>query len=319
MGLGGGELEQASIGLSGLSRMLRFYPSLCVAVCVSFSLVMVCPHAFSQMPTNASHVSKYNGSGSFCSHTQNLTPIPSLPVSSSSVCGYFLLPLASTRIRTLPPENPRRINHDLSLPAACHLHLCLLLARAVKPAGASLMLGSPSPMPPPRSRARASSSDNDSDDGTAAAAAALAEAEAAVAVTAAVSLAGGVFGVVVLLASEWVEVGSGLAEISMRADTWGNRLLAALTQVRGGYADMKTNLQCEVEVQYEDGGVEAAKHYRFKGFLEHRFFVHAQQCFLPTLWTDAFFRLCVFLLASSAVRCETQVSGSESDRRNDCL
>ncbi|CAB1097831.1 unnamed protein product [Ectocarpus sp. CCAP 1310/34] len=44
------------------------------------------------------------------------------------------------------------------------------------------------------------------------------------------ALAGGVFGVVVLLASEWVEVGSGLAEISMRADTWGNRLLASLLQ-----------------------------------------------------------------------------------------
>ena len=44
-------------------------------------------------------------------------------------------------------------------------------------------------------------------------------------------LAEGVFGVVVLLASEWVGVGSGLAEISMRAETWGNRLLALLLQV----------------------------------------------------------------------------------------
>lgn len=74
-------------------------------------------------------------------------------------------------------------------------------------------------MPPPRSRARASL---DSGDDASAAAAAAAEVGA---------LAGGVFGVVVLLASEWVEVGSGLAEISMRADTWGNRLLALLVQV----------------------------------------------------------------------------------------
>ena len=80
-------------------------------------------------------------------------------------------------------------------------------------------------MPPPRSRARASL---DNGDGASAAAAAAAAAAAVGA------LAGGVFGVVVLLASEWVEVGSGLAEISMRADTWGNRLLALLMQVRGG-------------------------------------------------------------------------------------
>lgn len=52
------------------------------------------------------------------------------------------------------------------------------------------------------------------------------------AAAAATALAGSVFGVIVLLASEWVEVGSGLAEISMRADTWGNRLLALLIQVR---------------------------------------------------------------------------------------
>lgn len=82
-------------------------------------------------------------------------------------------------------------------------------------------------MPPPRSRARASL-DNDSGDASSAATAAAAAAAGAAAVRA---LAGGVFGVVVLLASEWVEVGSGLAEISMRADTWGNRLLASLLQV----------------------------------------------------------------------------------------
>lgn len=82
-------------------------------------------------------------------------------------------------------------------------------------------------MPPPRSRARASS---DKDDASAAAAAAVAAASATAAAVGA--LAGSIFGVVVLLASEWVEVGSGLAEISMRADTWGNRLLALLIQVR---------------------------------------------------------------------------------------
>lgn len=86
-------------------------------------------------------------------------------------------------------------------------------------------------MPPPRSRARASL-DNGDDAGAAAAAAAAATAAAAAA-AAVGALAGGVFGVVVLLASEWVEVGSGLAEISMRADTWGNRLLALLIRVRG--------------------------------------------------------------------------------------
>lgn len=59
------------------------------------------------------------------------------------------------------------------------------------------------------------------------------EAEAEAEAEAVGVLAGGVFGVVVLLASDWVEVGSGLAEISMRADTWGNRLLALLVQVRG--------------------------------------------------------------------------------------
>lgn len=89
------------------------------------------------------------------------------------------------------------------------------------------MAESPSPMPPPRSRAR-SSLDGGDDASAVAAAAAAAAAEATAAVGA---LAGGVFGVVVLLASEWVEVGSGLAEISMRADTWGNRLLALLVQV----------------------------------------------------------------------------------------
>ena len=47
-------------------------------------------------------------------------------------------------------------------------------------------------------------------------------------------LAEGIFGVVVLLASEWVGVGSGLAEISMRAETWGNRLLALLLEVCAG-------------------------------------------------------------------------------------
>ncbi|CAN0076673.1 unnamed protein product, partial [Ectocarpus sp. 12 AP-2014] len=86
----------------------------------------------------------------------------------------------------------------------------------VKPGGARLVVESPSPMPPPRSRARASL---DSESGDASSAAAVR------------ALAAGVFGVVVLLASEWVEVGSGLAEISMRADTWGNRLLASLLQV----------------------------------------------------------------------------------------
>lgn len=90
----------------------------------------------------------------------------------------------------------------------------------------SLVAESPSPIPPPRSRARASSTNEVSP----AAAAAVAEASAAAA-AAAMALAGSVFGVVVLLASEWVEVGSGLAEISMRADTWGNRLLALLIQV----------------------------------------------------------------------------------------
>lgn len=107
---------------------------------------------------------------------------------------------------------------------------CLLLrastsARTVKPGGARLVAESPSPMPPPRSRARASLDNNNGDASSAAAVAAATE-------TAAVrALAGGIFGVVVLLASEWVEVGSGLAEISMRADTWGNRLLASLLQV----------------------------------------------------------------------------------------
>lgn len=38
---------------------------------------------------------------------------------------------------------------------------------------------------------------------------------------------------VVLLASEWVEVGSGLAEISLTVDTWGQRLLAVLLEVGG--------------------------------------------------------------------------------------
>ncbi|CAM9302189.1 unnamed protein product, partial [Ectocarpus sp. 4 AP-2014] len=90
----------------------------------------------------------------------------------------------------------------------------------VKPGGARLVAESPSPMPPPRSRARASL-DNDSGDASSAAAVR--------------ALAGGVFGVVVLLASEWVEVGSGLAEISMRADTWGNRLLASLLQEDDGH------------------------------------------------------------------------------------
>ncbi|CAM9742427.1 unnamed protein product, partial [Pylaiella littoralis] len=98
----------------------------------------------------------------------------------------------------------------------------------VRPAGASLVAESPSPLPPPRSRARAISS-NDDASSAAAAAAAAAEASAAGAAMA-VTLAGSVFGVVVLLASEWVEVGSGLAEISMRADTWGNRLLASLIE-----------------------------------------------------------------------------------------
>ncbi|CAN0365764.1 unnamed protein product, partial [Ectocarpus sp. 12 AP-2014] len=101
----------------------------------------------------------------------------------------------------------------------------------VKPGGARLVAESPSPMPPPRSRARASL-DNDGGDAGSAAAAATAAAAGAAAVSA---LAGGVFGVVVLLASEWVEVGSGLAEISMRADTWGNRLLASLLQEDDGH------------------------------------------------------------------------------------
>ena len=91
-------------------------------------------------------------------------------------------------------------------------------------------------MPPPRSRARASL---DNGDGASAAAAAAAAAAAVGA------LAGGVFGVVVLLASEWVEVGSGLAEISMRADTWGNRLLALLMQVRGGEGREGAELTCD--------------------------------------------------------------------------
>lgn len=51
-------------------------------------------------------------------------------------------------------------------------------------------------------------------------------------------LAERVLGVVLLLTSEWVEVGSGLAEISMRADTWGtclsNMLLLQVRKGRGG-------------------------------------------------------------------------------------
>lgn len=88
---------------------------------------------------------------------------------------------------------------------------------------------SPSPMPPPRSRPRGDDSvtvvvvegggvNGGGADGDVKAAGALAE---------------GIIGVVVLLASEWVEVGSGLAEVSLRADTWGHRLLSLLLQVKG--------------------------------------------------------------------------------------
>lgn len=104
--------------------------------------------------------------------------------------------------------------------------------RTVKPPALGVVAESPSPVPPPRSRARASNSKDKStamkgaDGDDAASRALLLSPDEARAV-----LAEGVFGVVVLLASEWVEVGSGLAEISMRADTWGNHLLNMVLQV----------------------------------------------------------------------------------------
>lgn len=91
-----------------------------------------------------------------------------------------------------------------------------------------MAIGSPSPLPPPRSKARGekgaglvtadapSSGVSGSSDST------------VTAVTGDVKLAEGLLGTVVLLAAEWVEVGSGLAEVSMRADTWGDRLLDIL-------------------------------------------------------------------------------------------
>ncbi|CAN0089684.1 unnamed protein product, partial [Laminaria digitata] len=92
-----------------------------------------------------------------------------------------------------------------------------------------LVAESPSPLPPPRSRARSDAA------GLSAPAAVCGGGDGGCGGDGAGGgggsvLAEGVFGVVVLLASEWVGVGSGLAEISMRAETWGNRLLALLLQ-----------------------------------------------------------------------------------------
>lgn len=102
---------------------------------------------------------------------------------------------------------------------------------------------SPSPMPPPRSRARGDKIANKDDAAVTATARATIERNGnspdsdiltptSVIGARTAELAAGVLGVVVLLASEWVEVGSGLAEVSLRADTWGQRLLSLLLEVR---------------------------------------------------------------------------------------
>ena len=107
-----------------------------------------------------------------------------------------------------------------------------LTLMTVKPAagpgaGASaIAIGSPSPLPPPRSKPRG-------EEGVALVSARTPSVAAISSSAGAVDstieeLAEGILATVILLASEWVEVGSGLAEISMRADTWGDRLLDLL-------------------------------------------------------------------------------------------
>lgn len=86
-------------------------------------------------------------------------------------------------------------------------------------------------MPPPRSRARSnngavSSSQADAKESSSGDASVIASSETDC--RARLQLAEEIFGVVVLLASEWVEVGSGLAEVSLRADAWGQRLMVAV-------------------------------------------------------------------------------------------
>lgn len=88
---------------------------------------------------------------------------------------------------------------------------------------------SPSPLPPPRSRARGDHTENASDFPATSSVTTVDKGETDKLL--ATALAEDVLGVVILLASEWVEVGSGLAEISMRADMWGDRLVALLFQV----------------------------------------------------------------------------------------
>lgn len=93
-----------------------------------------------------------------------------------------------------------------------------------------MAIESPSPLPPPRSKARGEEGVGlVSADAPSPSVSGLSN-STVTAVTEDVKLAEGLLGTIVLLAAEWVEVGSGLAEVSMRADTWGDRLLDILLQ-----------------------------------------------------------------------------------------
>lgn len=100
-----------------------------------------------------------------------------------------------------------------------------MVAREAVRAPSPVVADSPSPMPPPRSRPRGV---RGGDRGCASPDPAASVAPAGGGDR--VALAKMIFGVVVLLASEWVEVGSGLAEVSLRGDVWGQRLLVAVVK-----------------------------------------------------------------------------------------
>lgn len=95
----------------------------------------------------------------------------------------------------------------------------------------TMAIESPSPLPPPRSKSRGEEGAAGSVTADTPCSSVSGPSNSSVtAVTGDVKLAEGLLGTVVLLAAEWVEVGSGLAEVSMRADTWGDRLLDILLQ-----------------------------------------------------------------------------------------
>ncbi|CAN0400014.1 unnamed protein product, partial [Discosporangium mesarthrocarpum] len=92
---------------------------------------------------------------------------------------------------------------------------------------------SPMPMPPPRSRARGGRGSGTDREHSGAATGNLSPRSrngrtSTLAQERRLRLAEGLFGVVLLLASEWVALGCGLAEISVRCNVWGQRLLSLL-------------------------------------------------------------------------------------------